>query len=494
MVFLKLSELCRKTKLSLYFGNGGGEDFSVEKITVDSREADGKSIFAPILGYRLNGADFVGDAYRRGCRVFLSETENGFKNDIAIIKTENIRKTVAELSKVVYDFDNTKTEIIAVTGTKGKTSTALYTAKILSSLGIECFSVGTLGVASGDGKILRKTKNTTPEATELFRILSDCQRKGAQVIILEVSSQALKDFRVYGLEFFATIFSSFGTDHIGESEHESFTDYARSKRSLFTDYKSEFRIFNADDKYFSYMAFGTEKRIKCGFSEGSEFEISEPKISEKGSRFLLDGVPVSIKSFSEYDIRNVSLALAAAVLYTGKSISELAPLISDFTLPGRLERHEVNGRIFVIDFAHNALSFLSVMKVVRRFCKGRIIAVFGSVGGRSRERRREIAEVSERYADFSIITSDDPEFESAKDICKDILSHFKDKSLCETVVDREKAILRAYELSGEGDYILLLGKGHEEKMKVMGREQAFSEREIIEKLKKQTKNAFMHKN
>lgn len=484
MALLKLYELCKKMKLSLLFGKEADREFSVTKITVDSREAGSESIFAPILGSRLNGADFIGDAYERGCRVFISETSAVPKDDIIVILTENIRKTVAEISKEIYSFDNTKTKVIAVTGTKGKTTVALYTAKILSSIGVKCFSIGTLGVAFGDGKILQKTKNTTPESTELFQILSACQREGAEAIVLEVSSQALKDFRVYGLEFFATVFSSLGIDHIGEPEHESFTDYVSSKRSLFTDYKSQFRIFNADDKYFSFMSFGTEKCIKCGYCGAADFQISNSEFSRSGSRFLLNGVPVFIRSFADYDIVNASLALSAASLFTGKGIAELSSHISDFSIVGRLESYEVNGRTFVIDFAHNGLSFLSVIKNVRRFSKGKIITVFGSVGERSRGRRREIADVSERYSDFSVITSDDSDFEPSENICREIRSYFKDKSLCETVVDRKKAILRAYELSSEGDYILLLGKGHEDKMKVMGREVAFSEREIIESLKK----------
>ncbi len=481
---MKISELARSLSAVVLWGeNTDKKTMAVEKITVDSREAKADFIFAPVLGYHVNGGEFVEDAYGRGCRVFLSETNALPKSNCVIIKVENIRKSVAEIAKQLYKFENLTSKIIGITGTKGKTTIAFLIARLLDLSGVSSASIGTLGVALGDGRIIEKTQNTTPEPTALFKIISDLSKKGTEVIALEVSSQALKDFRVYGLEFEAVIFSSLGEDHIGKSEHESFTEYAIAKRSLFTDYKARLRIFNADDKYTPFMSVGTEKCIKCGFCESADYKITDFSSSDLGAHFHLNGTPVFSKAPARYDAVNFSIAITAASLISGISISVLAPLVSDITVPGRFERFALNGRTFIIDYAHNKISFLSVFSLTRRLYSGRIISVFGSVGGRSRKRRGELARISEKYADYSIITSDNPRYEPAEDICKEIFSHFNDKSRAEIVVDREKAIERAYSISRSGDVILLLGKGHEEKMEVSGKEIPFSDKKAVMKLK-----------
>lgn len=480
---MKLIELCRGLSVSISYGKDvRPQDINITDITVDSRSAGGASVFAPVLGHRINGADFVGDAYNRGCRVFLSETDTEPKADCVIIKTKNIRKSVAEMSIKINGCDFKRLRIIGVTGTKGKTTIALTIAKILGMADIKAFSIGTLGLCDADGNIIRKTKNTTPEATELFGLMRMCDNMGADAVVLEVSSQAIMDYRIYGLEFFAVIFSSLGIDHIGEFEHENFTQYARAKRSLFTDYKSEYRILSADDVYTPFVAFGTEKCIKCGFSENSDFRITEFSQSPEGSLFRLNGVRVNSKMPAKYDAVNVALAIAAAEKLSGKKVTELASYIPCVKIPGRFERHTVNGRHFVIDYAHNKISFISVLSLAKKIFSGRIISVFGSVGERSKGRRRELAQAAENYSDYSIITSDNPGFEPPYDICREIMMGFSDKKICEICVSREAAILRAYELSNEGDVIMLLGKGHEEEMDIGGRKIPFSEREVIRKL------------
>ncbi len=480
---MDLRELIEGLDLKVKFGSEAKTDgYKISRVSVDSRTADEGSVFAPILGYRYNGADFVTDAYRGGCRIFLSETDAEPKTDCVIIKTKNLRKSVAELTLKLYDISNKALKIVGITGTKGKTGIAIILSKILSRAGVCAMSIGTVGVVDNKGKLICKTQNTTPEPTELFRIISDCAARGAEVIVLEVSSQALKDFRVYGLEFFAVIFSCIDIDHIGTREHQSFTEYICAKRTLFVDYKSKFKILNADDIYSPFIAFGTEKCIKCGFGERSDYRLSDYIGKPDGATFKLSGLSVFSAMPARYDAMNAALALVAASCVSGKGLNELIPFLSDITVPGRYERYILNGRIFIIDYAHNRISFISVFELTRKMFSGKIIAVFGSVGERSMGRRRELGEACEKYADYSIITADNPCFEPVIKICGEIRHYFKDKSKCEIITDREKAIYRAYEISSVGDVILLLGRGHEEEMEIMGKRIPFSERRIIEKM------------
>ena len=445
---MKLSEVCRGIDVEVVCGEDvSAQKLEIREMCIDSRKADKESIFAPILGRKENGGDYVGDAYSRGCRAFLSETNASPKRDCIIIKTKNIRKTVAELSFKINEEAFEKIKIIGITGTKGKTSIAFTIAKILSMQGVRAFSIGTLGLCDGDGTVIERTKNTTPEPTALSRLIKRCADMGAEVIALEVSSQAIVDFRVYGLRFFAVVFSSLAADHIGKSEHENFTEYVMAKRSFFVDYKAEYRIFNADDMYTPYIAFGTEKCIKCGFMERSDYLITDFSSSPSESSFKLSGVSVSSSMPARYDAVNISLALVAASLVSGLEISNLAANVPSVRIPGRFERHYINGRNVIIDYAHNGFSMASVLSIVRKLYSGKIISVFGSVGDRSKGRRRELAEAAEAGADYSVITSDNPGFESAESICMEIMHYFKNKNACEICVDREAAVFRAYELS-----------------------------------------------
>lgn len=461
-----------------------GESFNeneceVRGICVDSRRAKEGFIFAAVKGYRKNGCDYTEEAYARGVRVFMCEQTIPLKEDCLLIKVKKIRKALAEISAKLYDNPQNKLAVIGVTGTKGKTTTAYFISTLLSRCGISTCFIGTLGFVDSSGRILRSTDNTTPEPTELFELLSQCVALGACAVVIEASSQALRDYRLFGIRLSAAVFTSLGIDHIGESEHKDFTEYAEMKRSLFSSYGAKIGVFNADDFFCEYMACRTEKCIKCGFIKSADYRI---KNIDGG--FLLCGVEVYPRLLGDFNARNISLALAVCKELYGISLERLAPLASDITVRGRFEHHTVRARHVIIDYAHNAMSFCEVISLARHLYGGRIITVFGSVGGRSAQRRRELAEISERLSDYSIVTSDDCSYENAEDICREIYSYFSDKSRSEIVVDRERAIRRAFAISGYGDCLLLLGKGHEEYIRKRDKTVSFSERRVLEFLDK----------
>ena len=471
-------ELCNKVGAVLRCGKFF-TSYEVSEVTTDSRRCKVGSIFAPILGYRCNGADFIYDAYERGCRIFISETDGEFYEDCAVIMSENIRKTTAELAKILSGFNADKVKIIGVTGTKGKTGIVYTAAALLCGAGVKACSVGTLGVVDGSGELIEKTVNTTPESTELYRILAQAESRGAEVVCLEVSSQAIKDYRIYGIDFFAVVFSSLGVDHISPAEHCDFTDYICTKRKLFTDYKSLYKIFNADDKYTSFFTFGTEKCIKCGFSDSSDYRIKKFKNGIFGSSFELNGIPFTTRFIASYEILNASIALVCASLAASLPLCSFAETLSAVSVPGRFERYLINGRHFIIDYAHNKQSFEGVLTTAGSLFHTRLITVFGSVGERSYQRRRDLAQIAEKYSYRVIITCDDPGFEDCEGICREISSNFKDRSKYKIVLDRELAIYEAYRTSRVGDVILLLGKGHEQTMNISGKSIPFSEKDVL---------------
>ena len=478
--FLLLSELLSGIDAQIFKGKDFDEkNGCVRGITVNSRAAKEGYIFAAIKGYRRDGSDYILDAYERGARIFLFEEGAPTSSDTIYIKVENARKTLAQLSAKLYGDPQKSLTVIGVTGTKGKTTTGYFISRLLSLCGIPTSFVGTLGFVSPNGRLLRPTNNTTPEPTELFSILSECVSLGSSAVVIEASSQALRDFRLHGIKISVAVFTSLGVDHIGECEHKDFFEYVETKRTLFTSYGAKIGVFNADDFYCEYMSKRTEKCIRCGYLKSADYHI---KNIDGG--FSLNGVEVYPRLPGDFNARNISLAIAVCSELYGIKTERLAPLVSGIAVRGRFEHYSVRGRHIVIDYAHNEMSFREVITLARQLYGGRIITVFGSVGDRCPERRRALCEVSEMLSDYSVITSDDTAYENAEKICLEIYSYFSYKSRAEVVFDRERAIKRAFSVSTYGDTILLLGKGHEEYMRNGEMRVAFSERRVLEFLDK----------
>ncbi len=449
------------------------------RICINSKESKAGVIFAAIKGSRYNGADFLEEAYKRGARVFLTAEKRRMPNDATIIFSKKPRKTLAELCAKLSGNPEKKMLLIGITGTKGKTTTGVVMSKILEALHFKNVYIGTVG---GRGVKSSFYPNTTPDPTVLFPLLAAAHRDGIRYGILEVSSQALKDYRVFGIKFDTVVFTGLGCDHIGDVEHPTFKDYVLSKRKLFCDYGACRAFVNFDDAYWSYMTSNVPKIIKCGFSFDADFRITDFTDSKSGSIFFLSGVRITSPLPALHNARNTALAIAVASEISGKDISFIAPLVKDANVDGRFEYKELFGRNIVIDYAHNKESFREISKLARRMFSGRLVGVFGSVGERSFNRRKELAYEAECLFDFSVITEDNPGTESVITVCADIYSNFSDKTRARIVPARIDAIKYAISCTKKGDTILLLGKGHEKNIKIDGLIGQFSERDILDML------------
>lgn len=456
-------------------------DVEITSVTADSRRCRIGSLFVAIDGSKCNGEDFVTDAYEHGARVFVVENERRDFPPAIIIYSDNARKTLAELCSKLSGNPEKKLLFVGVTGTKGKTTTAYLVSKILESAGVKNISVGTLGVI---GKTSFETLNTTPDPTVLFPLFKSAVREGIKVVVLEVSSQALKDFRVWGISFDCVAFTGLGKDHIGDFEHPSICDYISSKRSLFNSYGAKRAVINFDDPYASYISAGVPKVITCGFTEGSNLMITKFSDNQSGATFFVGDTRVTASMPGMYNARNIALALGIAREVSGVSISDAARCLATLKVPGRFDLECVNSRSVIIDYAHNKESLKEVITLAKRLFSGKIICVFGSVGGRSFNRRHELAEAAEKYADFSVITSDNPGYEFPLSVCAEIYSAFTDKSRAKIIVSRAEAIKYALRIANEEDAVLLLGKGHENYINMGEKNVRFSDGEFVEKLKK----------
>ena len=457
------------------------ESVEIKDVFSHSGECGAESIFVCIKGESFDGNEFICKAQRRGTLVFLSERiDLKIPRGIVII-SKNARKTMAELSKIVYEIPERALSLVGVTGTKGKSTVCELLSKTLRKLSVKTLSVGTLG-AYFDERL--ETKNTTPESCVLYRLLKKAYEGGAEVAVIEVSSQALKSYRVFGLRFDIVVFTSFGADHIGGGEHKSLSDYIAAKRSLFTSYGAATAVVNYDDAYSLYFSAGVKEVIKCGTERGADLRISGLKEGFFGMRFSLSGIDKCYSLTGKFNAQNIAIAAAVAERITSLPFEAILEALSKVKVEGRFECYNIKSRFAVIDYAHNEKSFRELLCFVRKLSRANIITVFGSVGGRSKNRRRELALAASGLSDFSVITSDNPNFESPFEIAEEIYSFYPEKERAEIVTDRREAIRYAFSKSRPGDVILLLGKGHEEYMLKKGKREKFSEREVLSEIKR----------
>ena len=319
---------------------------------------------------------------------------------------------------------------------------------------------------------------------------------GYHHVVMEVSSQALHTWRVHGISFDTCLFTNLGEDHISPSEHPSFADYHDCKRHLFHDYPCRHIVTNPDDPHWQTVsanpavhtltyAIDTRKLPDTGAPVDFTASDIRPFRSETALGIEFDCVhesrriSVRLRTPGDFSVYNGLCAIAAASLY-GVTPEACAKTLYHMSIRGRFEIVDaLPGVTFLVDYAHNGMSLENALTELRRYNPTRLICLFGSIGGRAQNRRRELAEVSGKLADISIITSDNPDREPPEDIIRDILSWFDKTRPHYVLPDREEAVRAAVQMARPGDIVLLAGKGHETYQIVGGEKVPFSERNIL---------------
>ncbi len=456
----------------------------ITDIVYNSKKAAEGVIFVCLVGAVTDGHRYAADAYLRGARVFVCEKDLVLPEDAILLKVENTRRALALLSAEFFNHPEKKLTVIGVTGTKGKSTIAEMLRHILTENGIPAASIGTVGVRIGD--TLTPTANTTPESYELFRLFSDIEKMGIRHVVIEVSSQGIKLDRVFGIPFHIAVMTNLSEDHIGEAEHPTFEDYKECKKQLFQ--RTANAVFNADDRYFDdfYMA-ATAPSFTYSIREKADYTAKaiSPIMTENGfaTSFVLetekDKTEVILPFPGEFSVSNALASIATADLL-GICHENAANTLSTATAKGRFERIHtpLSGVSFVIDYAHNGESLSSALRALRAYEPNRLICLFGSVGGRTEIRRRELGIAAAEYADFSILTSDNPDWENPLDILSDIEKHMNGAPHI-VIPDRKEAIEYAVSIAAEGDIVLFAGKGHENYQLIEGKKIPFSEKDCI---------------
>lgn len=472
----------------------GDIETEVNDIVYDSRKVKDGVLFMAIVGSQVDGHEYISDAIKSGAKAVLVSKDIKIPEDVTVIKVKDTRKILSKLSMRLFRYPQSKLKTIAITGTKGKTTTSFMIKKILECAGYKCGLIGTTGVYIGDK--VYPAKNTTPESYEVIKYMNEMVKKKMDYLVMEVSSQALKYDRVNDIIFDYGIFTNLTPDHIGENEHPDMDDYVKSKAKLFN--QCNHGIFNMDDKYFYDMVQGGDANINTyGYHEKADLRATNMKLLREkkfiGIELTTDGVvkdKFKISNPGKFSSYNAMAAILTTHML-GIDNKYIKEALSDFHVKGRVENiHVSDDFTLLIDYAHNGVSTESILSTIREYDPGRIVTIFGCGGNRSRERRYEMGEMAGKYSNYCIITEDNNRYEEFDDIAKDILVGMN-KTKCEYTIipDRKEAIKYAIVNGKKGDIIMLIGKGHEDYKEIKGKRYPFDERIIIKEILDEIKKA-----
>ena len=511
-----LQKIFTKLKYELINGRLEGD---ITDLVEDTRKVSEGCLFVCIKGANYDAHEHIDEIIKNGARAVVVEKNNtayeqfikDVSDKVAIVAVDNTRSALGIIAAEYYAHPADKLKVIGVTGTKGKTTTTYMVKSVLERAGFKVGLIGTIEIVYGKTQI--SSVNTTPDALVLQEHFAKMVEAGVNVCVMEVSSQALLLNRVDGFTFEMAIFTNISPDHIGPNEHDSFENYLECKAMLFS--RCRYAIVNGDDEHADYIINSAKCEVLTyGFNEGNDLcAYNIQLINDKG----LLGVKYKVKGALNIDVRvNMpgrfsvynSLCAIAICNRLGVNINLTRAAIERAKVKGRIEMLKVPGEYtLMIDYAHNAMSLKALLQSLREYNPKRLVVLFGCGGNRAKGRRYTMGSVAARYADYSIITSDNPRDEEPELIIKDILAGFamglkgedaediddlsedEVNKLIQTIdrsrddfmeIDnRIEAIGYIMTNAKKGDLVVLAGKGHEDYQMIKGEKNHLDEREVV---------------
>jgi UDP-N-acetylmuramoyl-L-alanyl-D-glutamate--2,6-diaminopimelate ligase len=431
-------------------------------------------VFVAIQGEKTNGNRYIDAALQAGAVAVITDSaEEVPRSGVAWAVAPHGRRTLARVSANFYRRPAEKLAVSGITGTNGKTTTAFLLESILSAAGRKTLLVGTIEYHVA-GRVV-EAPHTTPEALELQRIFSQGLEHGAGEAVMEASSHALAQERVFGIPFQVAVFTNLTRDHL--DYHGTFENYFAAKRMLFSGCGTEpppFAVTNVDDEYGRELVKfcqGKSQVLAYGLEKG-DFRAEKVEAGPNGTRFDLvtsnGKIPIWSPLIGRVNVYNI-LAAAAAAYARNCTTQEIAAGVAALShVPGRFEKVD-RGQPFtvVVDYAHTDDALRNLTALAREFVargKGRVITVFGCGGDRDRAKRPLMGDAAGHGSDFVVLTSDNPRSEDPVKIMNDALPGLQRSGTRYALeIDRRKAIALAVDEAHAGDIVLIAGKGHEKK-------------------------------
>ncbi len=467
---------------------GGSGDPDIKGLAYDSRKIKAGFVFFALQGQNQDGNRFVQDAMARGAATVVSDQAIPVGHGATIfIRVDDPRQAMAELAAAFYNYPSAGLQMVGITGTNGKTTTAFMLRDIFNDAGRRTGLLGTVAYEIGDRTI--PAHRTTPESIDLQDMLAQMVHVGCQNAVMEVSSHALIQKRVWGIDFDVAVFTNLTHDHL--DYHATKENYFQAKSLLFRNLnrcrKKPVAIVNLDDPYGRDLVRDVPFEadlITYATGQDANVRAVNLQITSSGSVFDVHSpwgmAQVRLKILGHYNVSNALAALAAAGS-VGVPVARAAEVLSQMlAVPGRLEEISAQGGFQVfVDYAHTEDALDNVLSTLREITPGKLIVVFGCGGNRDRKKRPLMGAVATRLADYVLLTSDNPRKENPIEIIAQIREGCKRSDNVEVVEDRHEAIVRALSLAEKGDVVLVAGKGHENYQEFANTVIPFDDRQVV---------------
>ncbi|MBI5022401.1 MAG: UDP-N-acetylmuramoyl-L-alanyl-D-glutamate--2,6-diaminopimelate ligase [Ignavibacteriales bacterium] len=469
------------------------QEIEINRIQYDSRNITHGDLFIAIRGTTSDGHKFIEDAVERGAICIVLENDTLLPDSYFLHKgvmkvvVPNSRLALAQIASNYYHNPSSKLKIIGITGTNGKTTSAHLIKSILEATGKKTGLIGTIDYRIGD-EVFPAT-HTTPESLELHALLDKMVKGNCEYAVMEVSSHALHQNRVHGIDFSVAVFTNLTQDHL--DYHKSMDEYFKSKVILFDNLSSSSHaILNADNEWGMKIISRTNASVLTyGISGDAAVRASNIRMNMEGSRFtIIDNekkIDIETKLIGKFNLSNI-LAAYAACRAIGVPASDIQGAIKNISpVRGRFEQYiSQTGWTAIIDYAHTHDALENVLSTIHDLFEtnrsNKIITVFGCGGDRDRGKRVKMAEVATRLSDITIITSDNPRNEDPKKIIDEIMKGVHPEAQVYRHTDRATAIKEAIGFAKKNDVILIAGKGHEEYQIIGNNKIPFSDKAVVD--------------
>ncbi len=449
-------------------------EINVSGLSLDSRRVKPGDVFMAVSGSQTDGRAFIAEAIAKGAVAVLEAADavSSTYDKVPIIPFPDLKNALGFIASRFYDEPSKAMHVIGITGTNGKTSISHFIAELFTILGKSTAVMGTLGF--GFLNNLQEMTLTTADALTTQAQLAALKQQNAKVVAMEVSSHALSQARVNGVQFRTVVFTNLSRDHL--DYHVNMTAYFEAKKKLFIEQNAKYAVINLEDDYgqklsqdpkimskiigYTTQAVKDKKIVDCITTEnlhlddtGMQATVHTPWGSGQLHCSLL----------GRFNLSNILAALACVCL-EGIPLKDVLQAITQLkTVKGRMMcLREDNRPLVVIDYAHTPDALAETLRALRAHCKGKLWCVFGCGGDRDKGKRPLMAKIAETLSDHFIITNDNPRTEDPKDIIQDIIQGLESTSQPLIIQDRKQAIIEAVQKAKAGDCVLIAGKGHED--------------------------------
>ncbi len=458
----------------------------VNEVAFDSRKVKPASVFVAVKGTQVNGHQFIEQAILRGAGVIVcEELPKILQKAITYIKTANSAAALGIIAHNYYQQPSEKLHLVGVTGTNGKTTTATLLHRLFTRLGYKVGLLSTVENKIGQQTIL--ATHTTPDALTVNALLNDMVETGCEYAFMEVSSHAIHQERISGLQFRGGIFTNISHDHL--DYHKTFKEYIRAKKKFFDDLpKNAFALTNVDDKHGKTIAQNTIAKVATyGLRRLADFKAKILDNRMEGLHLTINDQELFCRLVGVFNAYNLLAVYATGKLLNFKELELLTALSDLRPAEGRFDTFTKNGKIGIVDYAHTPDALENVLDTIQKIANRsqKIITLVGCGGDRDKAKRPVMAKVACNKSDVIILTSDNPRNEEPEAILADMEKGIPSEAIEKVLIisDRKQAIKTACQLAKSGDIILVAGKGHEKYQEIKGKKLPFDDKQtLIDKL------------